>query len=38
VTNDSLKSTQDIIDVVKFLVAKESGPAPAAAPAPAKKP
>jgi thiol:disulfide interchange protein DsbA len=38
VNNERLKSTQDIIDVVKFLVAKESAPAPAAAPPPAKKP
>jgi thiol:disulfide interchange protein DsbA len=32
VNNEHLKSNQDIIDVVKFLVAKESAPAPAAAP------
>jgi protein dithiol oxidoreductase (disulfide-forming) len=40
VNNERLKSNQEIIDLVKFLVAKESAPAPAAkpAPAPAKKP
>jgi thiol:disulfide interchange protein DsbA len=37
VNNDQLQSNDQIIEVVKFLVAKESAPA-AAAPMPAKKP
>jgi thiol:disulfide interchange protein DsbA len=36
VNNDRVQSNADIIELVKFLVAKESAPAPAAAPA--KKP
>jgi thiol:disulfide interchange protein DsbA len=38
VNNERLKSNQEIIDLVKFLVAKESAPAAAAPPAPVKKP
>jgi thiol:disulfide interchange protein DsbA len=39
VNNENIQSPEQIIDLVKFLVAKESSPAAAAAPAaPAKKP
>jgi protein dithiol oxidoreductase (disulfide-forming) len=38
VNNDSVKSGEELIAVVKFLVAKESAAAPAAPAAPAKKP
>jgi thiol:disulfide interchange protein DsbA len=39
VNNENIQSPEQIIDLVKFLVAKESAPAAAAAPAaPAKKP
>jgi len=37
VNNESLKTNDEMIDLVKFLVAKESAPPAAAAPAPAKK-
>jgi protein dithiol oxidoreductase (disulfide-forming) len=38
VNNENLQTSDDIIKVVQFLVARESAPAAAAAPAPAKKP
>ena len=38
INNDALRTADEIIEVVKFLVAKESAPAAAATPAPAKKP
>ena len=37
VNNENLEGTDQIIDLVKYLVAKESAPAPAAAPATAPK-
>ena len=37
VNNENLDKLDDVIELVKFLVAKESAPAPAAAPTPAKK-